>query len=320
MDLFVANHVSSGPEICNTLYFWWIAYLRCSPDYWWICKEQGRCDDERLHKVWKHFGNVYDYTTLIHYWRDHAHRLFDSPQQQLSLDVDRYHEGIRLVEADKVTDAEVGQVYLSAFRHLSLDAALNAFQLIWERAVVSGRHDARGATLQPSRIDPKSRRTIVLAYCAHVLEDLCKNSPSAEAFTQWRNFEMARFLQIFGRSKSRPDDSVRTARRIQGSIRTLFGQKKRAAQQIIANVEIGIFPSRANVPRVRRWTTCQEKRRNAAISSGAWRPCNWIVAEHQFLLPHLDLSIQSPSQPAQPCVLTAVRNFSELDSSQLGKR
>jgi hypothetical protein len=34
-------------------------------------------------EVWKHFGNIYEYTTVLHYWRERAHRLFDSPQQSL---------------------------------------------------------------------------------------------------------------------------------------------------------------------------------------------------------------------------------------------
>ena len=60
----VLNAITT-PDICKTLYFWWIAYLRCSADYWWICKEKGRCEDERLHEVWKHFGNIYEYTSLL---------------------------------------------------------------------------------------------------------------------------------------------------------------------------------------------------------------------------------------------------------------
>jgi hypothetical protein len=85
MNEIVANRLADMPDICKTLYFWWIAFLRCSPDYWWICKENGQCEDERLHQVWKYFGNIYEYTTVFHYWQEHAHHLFDSPQQSLDL-------------------------------------------------------------------------------------------------------------------------------------------------------------------------------------------------------------------------------------------
>ena len=50
MNEIVAHRLADTPDICKTLYFWWIAYLRCSPDYWWICKENGQCEDERFIK------------------------------------------------------------------------------------------------------------------------------------------------------------------------------------------------------------------------------------------------------------------------------
>jgi hypothetical protein len=34
----------------------WIAFLRASADYWWICMEQGDCLDPRLVQVWKDFA------------------------------------------------------------------------------------------------------------------------------------------------------------------------------------------------------------------------------------------------------------------------
>ena len=88
MEHTLISNIANTPDICKTLYFWWIAYLRCSSDYWWICKENGQCDDERLHRVWKHFGNIFEYSTVLHYWRERAHRLFDSPQQSLNFEHD----------------------------------------------------------------------------------------------------------------------------------------------------------------------------------------------------------------------------------------
>lgn len=320
MDLAISHHFATSPDICKSLYFWWIAYLRCSSDYWWICKENGRCDDERLHRVWKHFGNVFEYSTVLHYWRERAHRLFDSPQQSLDFETEvSVPGGVKLLDPSVITGACDDKFYVSVDKALVRDAAMNAFQTLWERAIQSGRRHITDAPLQPSRIDPKSRRTIVHAYCAHVLEDLCKKSLPSDFFSHWRNYEMARFLNIFGRAKPEPSDSIRIMRRTQGCVRTLFGQKKLAAQQIIANVEIGIFPSRRKVLRIPRWTTCQEKRLHQAIIDREWRPRNWLLGEHQFLLPHLDLVTRTSTLPNQPAVLLAVKDFSELDSSQLGK-
>ena len=30
---------------CKSEYLWWIAFLRLSQDYWWVCHEHGECLD-----------------------------------------------------------------------------------------------------------------------------------------------------------------------------------------------------------------------------------------------------------------------------------
>ena len=50
--------------ISSNLHFWWVAFLRCSKDYWWICQQKGQCLDTRLVKVWQDFGDVQ------RYWRE----------------------------------------------------------------------------------------------------------------------------------------------------------------------------------------------------------------------------------------------------------
>ena len=45
-------------EITASLYFWWLAFLRCSRDYWRCCQQRGQCQDDRLVRVWEDFGNA----------------------------------------------------------------------------------------------------------------------------------------------------------------------------------------------------------------------------------------------------------------------
>ena len=120
MEHTQVHEADTTPDICKTLYFWWIAYLRCSADYWWICKEDGRCEDERLHRVWKHFGNFFEYRTLLHYWQEHAHHLFDSPQQ--SLDLAQEHPDaalITLLDPTTVSGSSSDKLYFSVDREQS---------------------------------------------------------------------------------------------------------------------------------------------------------------------------------------------------------
>lgn len=320
MERTLVSNVATTPDICKTLYFWWIAYLRCSSDYWWICKENGQCDDERLHRVWKHFGNIFEYSTVLHYWRERAHRLFDSPQQSLDFEHDvPIPQGMSLLDPSVVSGAREDKFYVSVDRELMREAAMNAFQRIWDQALVSGRRRTQDALFQLSKFDPKSRSTIIDAYCANVIEDVCNKSHARETFHRWGGYEKARFLNILGKMSATAAGTVALAQKSQDRIRALFCSKKTTAERLIANAEIGLFPCRAVVPITRRWTRLQTRRLKHAIASHEWRPRGWILGEHQFLLPHLDLSPDPMSPRTQPEILAAVKNFSGLDSSQLGK-
>ena len=320
MEHTLVSSIASAPDICKTLYFWWIAYLRCSSDYWWICKENGQCDDERLHHVWKHFGNIFEYNSVLHYWRECAHKLFDSPQQSLEFEqVIPGSDGMSLLDPRVVSGAHEDNFYISVDRQLAREAAINAFQKIWDQALLSGRRRTKDALFRLSKFDPKSRATIVDAYCANVIEDACNKSHPRESISRWGGYEKARFLNILGKMSATAVGTVVLAQKSQDRIRALFCSKKATAQQLIANAEIGLFPCRAVVPITRRWTRLQTRRLKHAIASHEWRPRGWILGEHQFLLPHLGLSPDTMDASIQPKILAAVKNFSELDSSLLDK-
>ena len=70
-------------EITASLYFWWLAFLRCSKDYWWCCQQNGECQDSRLVKVWEDFGDIFKYQCFMHWWQENGSCLFDSPQIEI---------------------------------------------------------------------------------------------------------------------------------------------------------------------------------------------------------------------------------------------
>ncbi len=320
MENILIHEAETTPDICKTLYFWWIAYLRCSADYWWICKEDGRCEDERLRRVWKYFGNIFEYSTLLHYWQERAHHLFDSPQRSLDF-AQIHHEtaSMAVLDPNTVSGSSSDKLYFSVDRSLSREDAINAFQTIWDQALITGKRYTQDAPFQLSKLDPKSRTTIVDAYCANVIEDACGKSYPHELIHRWGGYEKAKFLNILGKLSATAMGTVALAQKSQDRVRALFCSKKTTAQQLIANAEIGLFPCRALVPVTRRWTRLQTRRLKHAISSHEWRPRGWILGEHRFFLPHLDFSSAARAGPSHGDVLCAVQNFSALDSSQLGK-
>jgi len=62
------------------------------------------------------------------------------------------------------------------------------------------------------------------------------------------------------------------------------------ATRLIANVEIGRFPSYSTVTLKPRWTLEQEADMNAAIANGQWQKASWFESEHSFMLPQHHVS------------------------------
>ena len=57
-------------------YFWWWSYLRLSKDYWWLCQRSTQiCQDERLRKMRRDFGDVYS-MQFDEWWLEHGCHLF----------------------------------------------------------------------------------------------------------------------------------------------------------------------------------------------------------------------------------------------------
>ena len=88
---------------------------------------------------------------------------------------------------------------------------------------------------------------------------------------QWGSYEMGLYLRMSPKSKPRSRDTLASARKKQANIRTIYSQHKKAAADLIANVEIGIFPSKEPVPQVRRWTDRQQRELDYAIGCLAKR-------------------------------------------------
>jgi hypothetical protein len=57
------------------------------------------------------------------------------------------------------------------------------------------------------------------------------------------------------------------------------------ATKLIANVEIGRFPSSTKVESSIRWTADQQKALDEAVGDGQWQSANWFEQEHEFMLP-----------------------------------
>ena len=96
---------------------------------------------------------------------------------------------------------------------------------------------------------------------------------------------MGRHLNLSPRNQIRDKDTLENRRRKQNLLRTTFWQSKKAAADLIANVEIGKFPCKSKVAQCQRWTHAQQISMDKAIDDGQWQPSNWMDQEYSFMLP-----------------------------------
>ena len=270
--------------ITASLYFWWLAFLRCSKDYWWCCQQGGRCMDERMVHVWEDFGDVFRYQCFMHWWQENGAKLFDSPQMEIHFN--KYlASGLELLINSDLVVARPGMVCIAIPVYLDTEIARNVIWDAWEMGRVRGTHYDKDAKYQLFKLDLKGRKTIVPAYRAWALNICVQNCADTDELKHWGGFEMGKHLNLSPRNQIRDKDTLENRKRKQNLLRTTFWQSKKAAADLIANVEIGKFPCKSKVAQCQRWTHAQQISMEKAINDGQWQPSNWMDQEYSFMLP-----------------------------------
>ena len=285
-DQIVAN---AANVIRSTLYFWWIAYLRQSSDYWWICHEKGNCQDPRLISVWRDFGNLFDYKDLDQWWQDRGVQVFESlrertywPDHQVKLITKENLSVISLASHTALIAVPISLDLKSAQR-----AFLPLLRQVQQDQIESKRSNYQlfDPSYQLLDIDPKSKKALVNSYRVHLLQLYVQALASSHALKKWGCYEMGLHLGIAKQQNPKPNDTLAVAKKKQNCVRALISQNKSLAKALISNVEVGRFPSRQMVNSPLRWTPSQEKGKNEAIADGAWHKADWLSAEFAFLNP-----------------------------------
>jgi hypothetical protein len=197
---------------------------------------------------------------------------------------------------------------------LDARAACAAFLEVWENARCRGTHYNQDAKYQLHTLDLKAKRTIIPAYQALTLNQCVSQSQHTDRFHDWGCYEMGMHLNLAPQHRPHLRDNVETAKRKQKTTRSLFCQSKKAAAELIANVEIGKFPCKASVESKPRWTPTQQRDMTQALNDGAWRSHNWLSLEHNFMLP--DRTPELPLYPAgdQRNILNTLASFNQLET------
>lgn len=280
------THGSMGEmEINASLYYWWLAFLRCSKDYWWCCQLRGQCQDPRLISVWKDFGDIFQYPCFMHWWQDHGAKLFDSPQMEIGF-IKQLGAGLELILRDDLVVPRPGMICIAIPEYLENMAAQTLIWEAWQVARVRGRHYAVDAKYQLYDLPLRSKRTIVRAYQSLTLSVCVENSIATDAVYRWGEFEMGRYLNISPKNNIVNKDSKEKIAQKRNAVRNIFSQSKDGGLTLVANAEIGQFPCKNPVEPRQRWTKAQQDGLDHAVSSGQWQSRHWLEDEYAFMMPN----------------------------------
>ena len=305
----------SAREMPSTLYSLWLMYLRSSLDYWWICHEKGKCDDPRLVKVWKDFGNLFQYKSAEEWWNERGAVVFDNPQIEMDF-LAPVGSGIQVLRDEDLTTPKPGMLCLAVPFPMDIDQVSAYFLETWKNAILLGGFSPKRAKYQIKKFDGKSKKTIITAYQAITLERCVTQTAIGERIKRWGCYEMGSHLKLgLQRKKARKSDSSKNASvKKQKSIRSLFCQNKKSAAKYISNVEIGIFPSTKEVEKIQRWTSSQQKRLDQAKANGDWQSNGWLSKEFDFMFPDTLLAV-SINESESDSVLSRIAEFGVLGNN-----
>lgn len=179
--------------ISSNLHFWWVAFLRCSKDYWWICQQKGQCLDTRLVKVWQDFGDVFQHHSLMHWWLARGTDLFDSPQVEIDF-VEYLASGMLVLRRQDLVHPQKGKICIAIPLDLDRKKMLAAVEAVLKIANVRGAHYDQDAKYQLIYTDPRTLRKLIPAYCTWALKLCVEQSQKGDTINKWKSYEMGRQL------------------------------------------------------------------------------------------------------------------------------
>jgi hypothetical protein len=254
---------------------WWWEYLRLSKDYWWVCKQRGETLDEDLRAMWRDFGDVYRFS--FEYWWKHKGR-------------DIFVEQIKLPHVKKL-DEYFSNVSPTRDNYLVIEIPLNLSERTIARQVLAEirKHPNRIAATKNARgrISNAKRPLAKLAgvrkdilkraheiWCVNHLVQLAKQEGSTigAPFNKMTTHQMGVGFRLVRNCMPRAGDGIEIGRKKRNGMKVAVSRMLSRADALIANAEIGKFPSFEKVESRQRWTEQKQRELDAAVARGEWQP------------------------------------------------
>ena len=289
-------------------YLWWLAFLRLSQDYWWLCHEEGHCLDLRMCTVWHTFGNVFEYDTFNEWWQNKAELVFAETTKPPKVTDITIQSQLLMIERDQHALLEI-PLYMSD--QDILDQVLTLIHLypnIARQFQSSAKH-----ILLKTKTNERKQIPIIyqIALLARVVDCINQIDPSStQRLAKMKSYEIGSAIHISPSAVLQNHDSLDTRLDKQNRTRALVSQKKKKAEKIIANVEVGRYLSCAEVKPHVRWSVAQSKEMNAAIANGDWFNQSAVAREYTFLTSQLPLDMND--QNGYEKIIAEINAFKEV--------
>ena len=263
-------------DAVHSPYKLWRDYLRISKDYWWVCKQRGNTLDAELKSMYEDFGDVYA-LGFNDWWRQKGRVLF---AEQVKL------------PAVKQIDDNLSNLSPNPQNHLIVEIPLNLTERTISRQLmkiirahkdrkIERKSHAKRPLAKLVGIRKRVLKTAHDIWCVNFLSKQAKkeNSNIGKLFEKMTTHQMGVGFRLVRNCMPRAGDSIETSRKKRNGMKVAVSRMLNRAETLIANAEIGKFPSfEAVEPRV-RWTDEQQKALDAAVAKGEWMPPD-IDIEH----------------------------------------
>jgi hypothetical protein len=250
-------------------YKWWRTYLQNSKDYWWICQQEGQTLDPELKKTWEKFGNVFSESQGEWYRRIGR-----------SLIAEKIHPPqVQVIERD------LSNWDPQAKKHLLLDIPLTlTTETILKHVKKALKHSAERQVERVSNADlglvKYTRQRMDLARDAldvWCLWDIVQRSKSPLSdiglpFKKMGMNEAGIALRLSRNLMPRDVDGREKLKNKANAMRVAYTRMLQRARLLMANAEIGKFPSVEPVATRKRWTEKQQLALDRAEMDGLWCP------------------------------------------------
>ena len=249
-------------------YVWWWRYLRMSKNYWWVCRRRGAVGDERLRMMYRDFGDVYA-SSFQEWWQQRGALLFMERQafarvralDAKDLRLSREQEDHLLLELPVFMTE---QTILKQVREL----LRNHERRHVERRSTAKRKLAKYVGLKQDVIEI-ARQVWQISYEARDMNiEYQMGKPQGNKSL----YQIGKELRLVASCMPQTGDTIeRTRKRVNG-MKVAVTRMLRRADNLIANAEIGIFPSVTPPKEPIRLRQAQQLKLDESVKAGFWRP------------------------------------------------